>query len=77
MPIDLRPPDSTPELGNRFGIVAVELPVGVKHPLERLATVRQRMLALKSSYEPSVTLELFAALGYAPSWSKTSCSISS
>ena len=66
VPIDLRPPDSTPELGNRFGIVAVELPVGVKHPLERLATVRQRMLALKSSYEPSVTLGLFAALGYAP-----------
>ena len=29
-------------------------------------TVRQRMLALKASYEPSTTLGLFAALGYVP-----------
>ena len=30
-------------------------------------TVRQRMLALKASYEPSTTLGLFAALvGYLP-----------
>ena len=37
-----------------------------KHPLERLMTVRQRTLALKTSYEPAVTLGLFAALGYLP-----------
>ena len=29
-------------------------------------TVRQRMLALKASYEPSTSLGLLAALGYAP-----------
>ena len=29
-------------------------------------TVRQRMLALKTSYEPRTTLGLFAALGYLP-----------
>ena len=29
-------------------------------------TVRQRMLALKTSYEPRITLGLFAALGYMP-----------
>ena len=52
--------------GNRFGIVAVLLPVGVEHPLERLKMVRQRMLDLKTSYEPAVTLGLFAALGYLP-----------
>jgi diacylglycerol O-acyltransferase / wax synthase len=34
--------------------------------LERLTTVRQRMLALKTSYEPATTLGLFAALGYLP-----------
>ena len=65
VPINLRPPGDV-ELGNRFGIVGVELPVGVKHPLLRLATVRERMLALKSSYEPRTTLGLFAALGYLP-----------
>jgi WS/DGAT/MGAT family acyltransferase len=65
VPINLRQPGDL-ELGNRFGIIAVELPVGIEHPLERLMTVRQRMLALKTSYEPGVTLGLFAALGYLP-----------
>src|SRR5271166_4713967 len=64
-PIDLREPGDL-ELGNRFGIVAVLLPVGVEPPLERLMMVRQRMLDLKTSYEPAVTLGLFAALGYLP-----------
>ena len=64
-PIDLREPGDI-SLGNRFGIVAVLLPVGVEHPLERLKMVRQRMLDLKTSYEPAVTLGLFAALGYLP-----------
>jgi WS/DGAT/MGAT family acyltransferase len=64
-PINLREPGDL-TLGNRFGIVAVELPVGVEHPLERLMTVRRRMLKLKTSYEPAVTLGLFAALGRMP-----------
>lgn len=66
VPINLRPPNSEEELGNRFGIVAIELPVGIKSPLERLFEVRRRMETLKTSYEPAVTLGLFAALGYAP-----------
>jgi len=65
VPIDLREPGDS-ELGNRFGLLLVELPVGVEHPIERLMTVRQRMLALKTSYEPSTTLGLLAALGYLP-----------
>lgn len=64
-PIDLREPGDV-SLGNRFGILAVLLPVGIEHPLERLMTVRQRMLALKTSYEPATTLGLVAALGYVP-----------
>ncbi len=64
-PVNLRQPGDA-ELGNRFGIVGVELPVGVEHPIERLMTVRQRMLALKTSYEPATTLGLYAALGYLP-----------
>jgi diacylglycerol O-acyltransferase / wax synthase len=66
VPINLRPPVEDGELGNRFGIIAVELPVGIENPLERLYEVRRRMLSLKSSYEPPVTLGLFNALGYAP-----------
>ncbi len=66
VPINLRPPGAEHELGNRFGIIAVELPVGAADPLERLAEVRRRMLKLKNSYEPPVTLGLFGALGLAP-----------
>ena len=65
VPINLREPGDV-ELGNRFGIIAVELPVGIENPLERVMTVRQRMAALKTSYEPRTTLGLFAALGYLP-----------
>jgi WS/DGAT/MGAT family acyltransferase len=64
-PIDLREPGDL-TLGNHFGVVGVLLPVGVEHPLERMMTVRQRMLDLKTSYEPAVTLGLFAALGHLP-----------
>ena len=65
VPINLRQPGDV-ELGNRFGIIAVELPVGIENPLERVVTIRQRMAALKTSYEPRTTLGLFAALGYLP-----------
>lgn len=66
VPINLRKGADEPELGNRFGILAVELPVGIEQPLERLYEVRRRMEELKRSYEPSVTLGLFAALGHGP-----------
>ncbi|HML15004.1 MAG TPA: wax ester/triacylglycerol synthase family O-acyltransferase [Xanthobacteraceae bacterium] len=66
VPINLRPPGSAVELGNRFGVLALELPVGFKSPLDRLFEVRRRMNELKKSYEPAVTLGLLAALGYAP-----------
>jgi diacylglycerol O-acyltransferase / wax synthase len=64
-PIDLREPGDL-TLANRFGLVGVLLPVGIENPLERLMAVRQRMLDLKTSYEPAVTLGLYAALGYLP-----------
>ena len=67
-PINLRPPGSEGELGNRFGLLALELPVGVKDPLQRLNVVRERMQALKDSVEPPVTLGLLGAMGYAPKY---------
>ena len=66
VPIDLRPPGHAHELGNQFGIIAVELPVGIVNPLARLKEVRRRMRALKKSYEPLVTLGLITALGFGP-----------
>ncbi len=35
VPVDLRPSGSERELGNRFGVVGVELPVGIENPLAR------------------------------------------
>jgi WS/DGAT/MGAT family acyltransferase len=66
VPIDLRKPQSDPKLGNRFGVLALELPVSLDSPLARLQEVHRRMEALKQSKEPAVTLGLLAALGNAP-----------
>ena len=66
VPIDLRKPGSELELGNRFGVLALELPVGLDSPLARLHEVHRRMETLKQSKQPAVTLGLLAALGNAP-----------
>jgi WS/DGAT/MGAT family acyltransferase len=66
VPVNLRGEGDGESLGNRFGIVAVELPVGLENPLARLNEVNRRMAALKNSLEPPVTLGLLTALGYAP-----------
>lgn len=66
VPINMRTPSEAGALGNRFGIVAVELPAGIENPLARLQEVRRRMTELKQSLEPPVTLGLLTALGYAP-----------
>ncbi len=66
VPVDMRGEHQAAELGNRFGIIAVELPAGIENPLQRLAEVHRRMKELKESLEPPVTLGLFMVLGYAP-----------
>jgi WS/DGAT/MGAT family acyltransferase len=66
VPVNLRPPGSEHTLGNRFGVVAIELPVGLENPLARLGEIHRRMETLKRSYEPLATLGLLEALGYAP-----------
>jgi WS/DGAT/MGAT family acyltransferase len=66
VPVNLRPQGDGIGLGNHFGIIAIELPVGLESPLSRLYEVHRRMAALKDSYEPPVTLGLMTALGYAP-----------
>jgi diacylglycerol O-acyltransferase len=66
VPVNLRGPQQAGQLGNQFGIVALELPVGIANPLARLYEVRRRMEQLKASYEAPVTLGLLMALGYAP-----------
>jgi diacylglycerol O-acyltransferase len=46
--------------------VFLELPIGIRDPLERLAAVHAAMTRLKGSYQPLLTLGLMAALGRMP-----------
>jgi diacylglycerol O-acyltransferase / wax synthase len=66
VPVNLRPPGSGRNLGNQFGLVFLDLPIGMDHPLERLYEVRRRMQALKGSYQPAIALALLSAVGYGP-----------
>lgn len=66
VPVNLRPLDEMAELGNRFGLVFLSLPVGIADPRRRLLELRRRVRALKSSAEPLVTFTILRALGRVP-----------
>jgi WS/DGAT/MGAT family acyltransferase len=66
VPVNLRPLDEAWELGNRFGLVFLDLPLGIANPVERLYAVRANMRALKDSYQPLVALGVLAAMGAGP-----------
>lgn len=54
------------ELGNQFGLVLLDLPIGLSDPSQRLRLVAQRMAVLKASLQARVTLFGLAAAGYLP-----------
>ncbi len=66
VPVNLRQAADAGKLGNRFGMVTLELPVGVANPLARLYETRRRMQAMKQSYQPALTLTLLGAAGMGP-----------
>jgi len=66
VPVNLRPAGDGEELGNRFGLVALDLPLASDNPLSRLYATRARMTALKSSYQAVLTFALLGAAGMAP-----------
>jgi WS/DGAT/MGAT family acyltransferase len=66
VPVNLRPEGESTSLGNHFGLVFLDVPLGMEHPLERVYEIRRRMLALKGSYQPVITLALLGAVGYGP-----------
>lgn len=66
VPVNLRPPGPMTDLGNHFGLVFLSLPIGVKHPLERLYEVKRRMDALKHSQQPLVALGILSGMGLMP-----------
>jgi len=66
VPVNLRRPGETNELGNRFGLVIVSLPVGVRDPLERMAVLKQRMDTIKNTPEAVVAFGLLNTMGLTP-----------
>ena len=66
VPVNLRSTESKVELGNHFGLVALELPVGIENPLARLYATKARMEALKCGYQAQVTYGLLGLVGMAP-----------
>ena len=66
VPVNLRPMEKAYQLGNKFGLVFLDLPIGIANPVERLYAVRANMNALKGSYQPLLALGLLAAMGSGP-----------
>jgi WS/DGAT/MGAT family acyltransferase len=67
VPVNLRADAEAPiTLGNHFGLVFLELPVAIRHPLERVYAVHAIMQKLKGSPQPLVTLGLLAMVGSLP-----------
>ncbi|MGH2834953.1 MAG: wax ester/triacylglycerol synthase family O-acyltransferase [Solirubrobacteraceae bacterium] len=54
------------ELGNRFGLVFLPLPVGTSGSYRRLVEVSRRMDAIKSSRDGAVSYGLLGAIGMTP-----------
>ncbi|WP_097459985.1 WS/DGAT/MGAT family O-acyltransferase [Mangrovitalea sediminis] len=67
VPFNLRPRHQPIQsLGNQFGLVVVNLPVGKAAPRERYQAVKEAMETLKASAQPKVTFGLLTALGHGP-----------
>jgi WS/DGAT/MGAT family acyltransferase len=66
VPVNLRPPEAEPELGNHFGLVPLVLPVGLANPVERLFEVCRRMGDLKDGYQGMLAFALLSAMGHVP-----------
>lgn len=68
VPYNLRPLDKPVprELGNKFGIVFLPLPVGTTGSYRRLVEVHKRMAEIKGSREGAVSYGLLSATGLTP-----------
>lgn len=64
VPVNLRGPNEMGGMGNKFGLVFVDLPVSTPDVKQRLAIVRHRMESLKETQEAPVSLDILAAIGF-------------
>src|SRR5690606_22381555 len=66
VPVNLRPLEHAKKLGNHFGLVFLDLPVGEANPLRRLRRIAEAMRELKGSRQAAAPFGALAALGMAP-----------
>ena len=66
IPVNLRSPDDVDLLGNRFGLVYLTLPVGVRDPIKRLVILKRRMNVIKNSPESIVAFGILEVTGLSP-----------
>jgi WS/DGAT/MGAT family acyltransferase len=66
IPVNLRPPEQAFELGNRFGLVYLDLPVSLDDRLKRVLSVKRKMDEIKGSSEAIAALGVIEGLGYVP-----------
>jgi diacylglycerol O-acyltransferase len=68
VPVDLRPPGAAAdgELGNRFGLAFVRLPITSSDPVERLERVTSQMQQIKRSRESAIVLGALGVMGRVP-----------
>ncbi len=68
VPFNLRPLDQPlpRSLGNRFGLVYLNMPVGLKGPRQRLDEVHRRMDSIKHSSEGAMMYGILGVIGLTP-----------
>jgi len=67
IPVNIRRPGRECELGNKFSLIFLSLPVHVEDPVIRMREVKRRMDNIKSSPDAIVGFQALNALGVSPS----------
>lgn len=66
VPVDIRKHVKSESLGNYFGLVFLNLPIGIEDPIERAFELNKRMNALKTSKQAWLVFQILQMSGYLP-----------
>lgn len=68
IPVNLRAPGDLDldHLGNQFGLVFLDLPVGIREPVQRMSVLKERMDYIKRTPEALVAFGILGAIGATP-----------
>jgi WS/DGAT/MGAT family acyltransferase len=66
VPVSIRQPQEFDQLGNRFGLVFLSLPIGVSDSWRRIKVVKRRMDEIKDTPEAAVAFGILTTIGMTP-----------